>query len=284
MRTPDVTCRWNAEIAAKLDGFPVHVQCRDRIAATTWHRQPGIEIHLVHEGAATFYAANGETLQQARQLIIHDASMPHRFVAETAPTYRRSVLCILPESDRGVASRESADLRELLPTGNSQYALDGRAYAHLADAMAAIANEMTQRRAGWRQMTYSHLLHALVTIHRLPSEAPPPNHSSLVRQCAAYVRDHLEDDLSLRRMSSLFAVGEEQLIRLFQKELGTSFHQYVLHVKIEKSKRLLCDCPELSLVDVALSCGFSSSSHFSRAFHQRCGTPPSAYRRDARGM
>jgi AraC family transcriptional regulator len=40
--------------------------------------------------------------------------------------------------------------------------------------------------------------------------------------------------------------------------------------------------PSISLIDIALDCGFSSHSHMSRIFHKFVGVTPSAYRRSLR--
>ena len=55
-------------------------------------------------------------------------------------------------------------------------------------------------------------------------------------------------------------------------------HNYLLHLRLERVQELLKN-PSMSLIDIALDCGFSSHSHMSRLFHKFVGVTPSDYRR-----
>lgn len=136
-------------------------------------------------------------------------------------------------------------------------------------------------------MMLAHLLKILVEIRRMAQSgacsAEQDQLSSFVHQAMAYVHDHLADDLSLRAMSALFAVSEEQIIRLFQKELGISFHQYVIAKRIDASLALLAHAQELNMLEIAMRTGFASASHFSRTFRQLIGQTPTSYRKRCLG-
>ncbi len=64
----------------------------------------------------------------------------------------------------------------------------------------------------------------------------------------------------------------------FRASTGSPPYRYVLGRRIERAKDLLADT-SLSITDVALACGFSSSAHFATAFRQAQGATPSSYRR-----
>jgi AraC family transcriptional regulator len=55
----------------------------------------------------------------------------------------------------------------------------------------------------------------------------------------------------------------------------------LLTLKLERVQELLKN-PSMSLIDIALDCGFSSHSHMSRLFRKMVGVTPSAYRRSVR--
>ena len=65
---------------------------------------------------------------------------------------------------------------------------------------------------------------------------------------------------------------------MFRAATGYSPHNYLLNLKLERAQELLRN-PSMSLIDIALDCGFSSHSHMSRLFHKIVGVTPSAYRR-----
>ena len=72
--------------------------------------------------------------------------------------------------------------------------------------------------------------------------------------------------------------SKRHFFRTFRVSTGRSPHQYVLDLRIEKARRLMLK-PNLSLMHIAMECGFKSDAHFTRAFRQRLGVPPSIFRR-----
>lgn len=88
---------------------------------------------------------------------------------------------------------------------------------------------------------------------------------------------NMTEPLSLDQLSQIAAVSPRQLNRLFTVKLGRSTMRYYRDLRLDKAQSLLRNSP-LSLTEIALACGFASSSHFSRAYSESFGQPPSAYR------
>jgi AraC family transcriptional regulator len=65
--------------------------------------------------------------------------------------------------------------------------------------------------------------------------------------------------------------------RIFKALLGETLSQFVKRQRLERALYLMSHAPRRSLTDVALGCGFSSSSDFSRSFKQHYGLPPSVF-------
>jgi AraC family transcriptional regulator len=59
--------------------------------------------------------------------------------------------------------------------------------------------------------------------------------------------------------------------------MGIAPYQYLLQQRIERAKQLLKQT-ELSIVEIALDCGFSSHSHLSKQFRSFTGVTPKTYR------
>ena len=90
-----------------------------------------------------------------------------------------------------------------------------------------------------------------------------------------------DSDLSLQALANESGYSRVHFVRMFRAATGASPHNYLLHLKLERARELLKN-PSISLIDIALDCGFSSHSHLSRLFHKRVGVTPSAYRRGLR--
>ena len=65
--------------------------------------------------------------------------------------------------------------------------------------------------------------------------------------------------------------------RVFKSLLGETLNQFVKRLRLERALYLMSHAPNRSLTDVALGCGFSSSSDFSRSFKQCYGAAPSVF-------
>lgn len=101
--------------------------------------------------------------------------------------------------------------------------------------------------------------------------------SYLVASAKEYVLKNLDAHLTLGGIAWHVGKGEEHLARVFKKETGQSVFDYVREMRVNHAKTQLLD-PSLSLSQIAVACGFSSLSFFSRTFRKYVGISPSAYR------
>ena len=92
-----------------------------------------------------------------------------------------------------------------------------------------------------------------------------------------------DSDLSLQALANESGYSRVHFIRMFKAATGSSPHNYLLNLKLERARELLRN-PSMSLIDIALDCGFSSHSHMSRLFLKFVGVTPSAYRRRLRAL
>ncbi len=90
---------------------------------------------------------------------------------------------------------------------------------------------------------------------------------------------NLDGDVSLTDLANDCGLSVSHFSRAFRHSTGVSPHQWLLRHRVEQSKALLRE-RQLSLSDVALSCGFADQSHFTRVFTRWVGTSPGAWRRD----
>jgi len=84
-------------------------------------------------------------------------------------------------------------------------------------------------------------------------------------------------DLSLAELAAVAGMSTFHFAREFKRAAGSTPHQYLMKLRIERAKELLAKS-EMSLVDVGCQSGFSHQSHFSRLFRKLTGTTPQSYR------
>jgi len=91
-------------------------------------------------------------------------------------------------------------------------------------------------------------------------------------------KPYLRKDFKLIDVMEILPLNRSYLSRLFNEGYGESFYHYVMHYRIEESKRLLLSQPNLKITEIAELSGFSSISVFGRAFTQRMECSPMQWR------
>lgn len=85
-------------------------------------------------------------------------------------------------------------------------------------------------------------------------------------------------ELSLSDLEPQMQCSTRHLSRLFREEVGTSFREKQMAIRLEKACELLTSS-NAKVVDVALESGYQSSSVFSELFKKHLGVTPGQWRR-----
>lgn len=110
-----------------------------------------------------------------------------------------------------------------------------------------------------------------------PENAVPVDYVERVNRAIDYIVGHLDGPLKLEQVAEAATFSPFHFHRVFKALIGETLNQFVKRQRLERALYLMSHAPGRSLTDVALDCGFSSSSDFSRSFKQRFGSPPSQF-------
>lgn len=88
---------------------------------------------------------------------------------------------------------------------------------------------------------------------------------------------NLEDPLSLEKIASRVSLSPRQIERLFERHLSTTPWQHYVGVRLERARQLL-ELTPMPVTDIAIACGFVSTSHFSKRFRDHFKLSPSKLR------
>lgn len=99
-----------------------------------------------------------------------------------------------------------------------------------------------------------------------------------VKEMVAFIHSHMGEKISLEEIASSGAVCQSKCCQLFRTYIGQSPGKYLQRVRIARSVELL-KREEKSITDIALECGFGSSSYYVATFRQVTGTTPLAFRK-----
>lgn len=99
----------------------------------------------------------------------------------------------------------------------------------------------------------------------------------LTASITAYIEAHLADDLSIERLSDLFAISASHLRKIYKDETGKTVKDAVLESRIAAAKGLLAD-PRLKIHEIAVQVGYLTVQSFAKAFKIETGKTPGEYR------
>ncbi|MFD0677752.1 MULTISPECIES: helix-turn-helix domain-containing protein [unclassified Paenibacillus] len=116
--------------------------------------------------------------------------------------------------------------------------------------------------------------------HKLTEEYRSSAGQSAVLQISKYIREHSTEDLSLVHCAEMIAMSPSYLSRLFKKEMGINFLDFVVECKVEEAKRLLLET-DLNVSEIAAAIGYSERN-LNRIFQRHTKMNPSIFRAEHR--
>ena len=103
----------------------------------------------------------------------------------------------------------------------------------------------------------------------------------VVRQAIKLMEDNLEDALSIPQICTRLRVSQRQLDRLFAQFVRKGPVLYYRDMRLDRARSLVTQT-DMKLSEIAVASGFSSQTHFSRAYRERFGLAPRTDRVEGR--
>lgn len=113
-----------------------------------------------------------------------------------------------------------------------------------------------------------------------PSPHAPAGCPDGLDRAAAYLRRHLGDAVRLEDLAARAGMSRYQLVRAWRRRFGLTPMQALASQRVEHARALLA--AGATPAEAAQACGFSDQAHLTRAFRDRLGLTPAAYRRAVR--
>ncbi|MEW9700752.1 helix-turn-helix transcriptional regulator [Paenibacillus sp. SI8] len=89
---------------------------------------------------------------------------------------------------------------------------------------------------------------------------------------------YAQSEVGLAWMAGLLGVSPQHVNNLFRKAFGTSPYQYLLQLRLQKSKEMLISEPLRTVKQIAEATGFLDASHFISTFRKSEGMTPDIFR------
>jgi AraC family transcriptional regulator len=127
------------------------------------------------------------------------------------------------------------------------------------------------------------LVHELVRLNSGTPREQPQFRGGLAawqqRLVTAYIEDHLAERIPLATLAQLVRLSPHHFCRAFKQSFDMPPHRYHTARRMEHAKALLAR-PAVSVTDIGLTMGFSSTSSFTATFRKTTGVTPTDYHRN----
>jgi AraC family transcriptional regulator len=160
------------------------------------------------------------------------------------------------------------------PSGGGSRTLGG-----LLDYLLWLADEPAPDWLAHAEQTIATLLGVFVAAP-LPDHDAPDEHPALAA-ALTHVRQQWSlqmRPLTLAELAGAAGVSKEHLARLFQRRYGSGLIHALDLIRLDRAATLLARS-NLTVTEIARTCGFADPLHFSKRFASMYGTPPRTFRR-----
>lgn len=225
-----------------------------------------VALYFTLFGEAFFYHDKGIRLQQPGMLLVCDLDQP--FLRGFAKGLREYVLMVPKPTFEELTGRAvpSAPMTRRFSLTDTT----GSPAAELARLLRDVLAAPVQAGPGTEAR-----IHALLT--ELAEEERHPLAADHRRRVLAHIDEHLADrGLTTSTVAAAVGLSNRQLTRVFRE--GGGVGRVIRERRLRSAHEQLTADPAAPIARVAHACGFVSHAHFTRAFRERYGVPPSEIR------
>lgn len=162
--------------------------------------------------------------------------------------------------------------RSAVEAGGDPGTLLGANYSSFA-TLARIEGE--EELCAWLVEMLERIMDAIHTHHGYPI-------SVMVGAAVQHMEQHLGEDLSRDDVARIACLSPAHFSRVVKQTFGQSFTDLLTQMRVDRAREMLV-LSEHSIIRIALECGFSDQSYFTKVFKKLTGQTPGEYRRARQG-
>ena len=102
-----------------------------------------------------------------------------------------------------------------------------------------------------------------------------------VQEAIAYIKNYYSQKITVEDIADYLALNRSYLYTIFMNSLGISPKDFLTEFRISRGKEQLT-LTDLTVEEIAVSCGYRNSLAFGKVFKQKMGMTPTQYRNDNR--
>ena len=182
-------------------------------------------------------------------------------------------------------SRENAVLLSLFNSRNQRFSNKFDDERRIFELMHCLEAELEEKRAGYkvaaRSLVFSMLIHFLREYDCVSTEKGEVKLGASSERMSAvmdYINENLDKKLTLRDIADVACMTPTYLSAVFKKFNGVSPWEYITIKRVDRAIDMI-KSTDMTKIEIAERCGFSSPSHFYKAFREITGKNPKDFAR-----
>lgn len=228
------------------------------------HYHDLFEIYLLEEGECKYFIDEESFDVKEGDLVLIPAGTIHKTMYEVPRYSRRLIYC----SSHFIPTRVIESLHDILYHYSAPKIKNE--IINIFDTIELEQEKNDEFSADIIQ-NQIHMLFYLI-IRNKPTKSQKGN--MYVSEAISFIKENYDRDIRLPDIAELYSVSPEHLSRVFKKETGFTFREYLNMVRLQKAEAMLKSEKKISVSEVAYKCGFNDSNYFSDKFKKIYGYPP----------
>jgi AraC-like DNA-binding protein len=261
-------------------GFLIERHTADAMSAAHWHDH--VEINLLLDGAMTYLFNGRQERVEAGRLVLFWAAIPHQTILVTPEA---PLICIyLPLVDFLALSIDKKARQAIMqgafvvePSRRETTPLNVSAWAEEWSGGDPVRRQLIAEEAKLRvrRLILDHATDQGSSIAAVVTPVSPAiRHSEVLTDL---INRHFSEPLNLADLGKRANVHPTTANRAFRDVLGISVMEYLTRYRLARAMQRLVETED-AILEIALDCGFGSSSRFYDIFKQRTGSTPRQFR------
>ncbi len=233
---------------------------------STHHYHHAFEIYYMLDGECNYFIGNRSYHVTSGDVILIPSGTIHRTNYEGMKHTRQLINCA-PEYIPSSIIERLASMDYLYRNNKVKKQLD--------DIFSKIENEYENADALSADVLRCYTAELFFIILRNENKYEgKQDESNLIPRVVKYIRQNYMNEVKLASVAKSFSVSAEHLSRMFKKDTGFGFNEYLTILRLQKAEYMLKNEPGRAVCEVAYACGFNDGNYFSYKFKSAYGVSP----------
>lgn len=252
------------------------------------HYHDFFKIMLFLTGDVDYFIEGITYRLEPSDIVLVGAGDVHRPVIRSAAPYERIILYVSPDLlttyAAGECSLEACFLKdpektERLPVLRTSAASVRRLFS----LCKKLENSLSSREYAAELYSRCLLVQFLIELNRSfqtdsTRYIETESSNQKITEILHYISEHLNEDLSIEKLSRKFFISRRYLMHIFKEETGYSIGKYVNAKRLFSARNKIQH--GMSLTEACFSSGFQHYSTFTRSYYRMFRTTPGAFRKE----